>query len=167
MRIYEVDEDEVGPTLDISILNGMLNLGQRSHTPRSDTPADLDLARSLEFKIDEFSFCKVRSWDQEWESSLVILPRVSAQQNHPVQRFYMEEGGADLGPDKEIPTLDEMSTDISGWLTDNLHSDVVPTLISITLLDLGSCNRALSMGRRLTKASWGPSSYRSYPQTAC
>jgi hypothetical protein len=53
-------------TLDISILNRVFNLGQCPHTPRSNTSTNLDLARSLKFEIDELSFRKVRSWDQEW-----------------------------------------------------------------------------------------------------
>jgi hypothetical protein len=36
-----------------------------------------------------------------------------------------------LGPDEEIPSLDEMSADISCGLTDDLHSNVVPTISSI------------------------------------
>ena len=45
------------------------------------------------------------------------------------------ERGADLGPDEKVPTLDEMSTNIPGRLTDNLHSDVVPTSHQYNPLD--------------------------------
>ena len=39
-----------------------------------------------------------------------------------------------LGSDEEIPSLDEMSTDIPSWLTDDLHSNVVPIISSIHFL---------------------------------
>ena len=86
------------------------------------------------------------------------------------------ERGADLGSDEEIPTLNEMSTDVPGWLTDNLHSDVVPTSHQSNPLD-SQCTSCATIARkirswcrkregRLTKAFWEPSFYRSYPQRA-
>ena len=105
----------------------------------------------MKFEIDELPFRKVCGRNEEWKASLVVLDmsascpigkreKVTERRAFP-SSMGMIEGGwhhrrgnlirTYLGSNEEIPTLDEMSTDIPGWLTDNLHSDVVPTIISL------------------------------------
>lgn len=72
-NVTDNGETQTKLTFDISILDRMLNLGQRSHRPRSHTSANLDLACTLKLEIVQFSISEVGSWEQEWESPFVVL----------------------------------------------------------------------------------------------
>ena len=61
-----------------------------------------------------------------------------------------------LGPDEEIPSLDEMSADIPSWLAHDLQSNVVPIISSIhdlsiySRMKIGSSEKGKSEERRKT-----------------
>lgn len=61
-------------TLDVGILNRMLDLLERVHTPRSNASADLHLARPAQLEIFQLPFNKVGRGKQERHLALVILP---------------------------------------------------------------------------------------------
>lgn len=63
----------------------------------------------------------------------------------------------DFGSNEEIPTLYEMSTDIPGWLSDDLHSDIVPMLISdcsLAPLPKSNVSSSPSTGSMTTDDLW-------------
>ena len=69
----------------------------------------------------------------------MVLPLARSSYTHSVKPD-VEVKKTYLGSDEEIPSLDEMSTDIPSGLSNNLHSDVVPIISSIRVLSIHSRN---------------------------
>lgn len=71
-----------------------------------------------------------------------------------------EAAGTNLDAEQVVPPLDEVSRDVAGRLSDNLHGYIVPIRSSSDYL-------RQEQATKLTMAFGGPSHGRTYPHAVC
>jgi len=90
-------------SLEVCILDGMLDLGRGSKTPRAGRPQDLCLTSADEPKFGKFLRSEVRRWNKEGHDPAVILDTKQV-----------------------IPSLHEVTAQVSCWLANDLKTNIVP-----------------------------------------
>ena len=115
----------------------MLHLFQRVHTPRPHTSADLHLARAAELHVFQLMRDKVGWGEKEGHLALVVL-----QSQLSLLSSSGKDPATDLGSNEQVPTLDEVPTEIPRRLTNELYTYVVPVRSAQITLSLAILPRS-------------------------
>ena len=124
-------------TLEICVLDGTLDSIGGAHRPRTCRAADLEFARPSQAHVRKLARLELRRGQQERHRARVILDT-----------------------EEMVPPLNEVSCEITGWLANYLHRDVMPGHMN----ERQQANRS---GTVRTKASWELCLCRTCRQMAC